>query len=80
MNYHNQKLIEPRDMASSIVAGGGAFRESVILKGKKSIDPDQSTPQSSYTGTPSNGETSEKREKEVDHYGFLYSISEKDKH
>ncbi len=68
-------------MASSIV--GGAFRESVILKSKKSIDPDQSTPepteQSSYTDVPvpHNGRP---REKVEDHYGFLYSISEKDKH
>lgn len=73
-------------MASSVV--GGAFRESVILKSSKSIDPDKSinsephrnNPQSSYTDVPSNGESAGKREKEVDHYGFLYSSSEKDKH
>ncbi len=67
-------------MASSVV--GGAFRESVILKSSKSIDPEphRNNPQSSYTDVPSNGESAGKREKEVDHYGFLYSSSEKDKH
>ena len=34
----------------------------------------------SYAATPTNGEASKPREKEEDHYGFLYSISEKDKH
>ena len=82
-------------MAESIDSGG-VFRQSVILKSKRPIDPDKATPMTklppsvgsdnvtlpvtSYTDIPTNGEASKPREKEEDHYGFLYSISEKDKH
>lgn len=73
-------------MARSIE--GGVFRESMILKSKKkksAVDkpqpqPTTEEPTSLYTDGPTNGEAMQKREKEEDHYGFLYSISEKDKH
>lgn len=79
----------------------GHFRESVILKSNRQVDPDKAIPvpnlpppvSSEELETPmsifydqegangeATGETPKPREKEEDHYGFLYSISEKDQH
>lgn len=86
---------------------GGHLRSSVVLMGKRQIDPEKEIPVaklppavgskdvtdplptilkdgepiSSYTDIPSptaNGE--QPRPKEEDHYGFLYSMSEREQH
>ena len=77
------------------ISSGGMFRQSKNLKGRKGAEPTLSKALpppvsseqyrkveveiSSYTDIPS-GANGAHSTKEEDHFGFLYSVSEKDFH
>ena len=87
-----QKSGEVIKMAS--ISSGGAFRQSLILKSVKKKDtdghvqkplpPPVSSEQYKHVqldqSTYSDNTNGEHNTKEEDHYGFLYSLSEKELH